>query len=182
MSFTSDQSAMGGRGNDAIRDLFITGARNAHALEKEALQLIDRQLDRLENYPMVADRLRMHRQETEQQEERLDRILESLDESRSWLKDTAMQVMGNLGALAHTPADDEILKNTFANLAFENYEIAAYKSLICMAEEGGFQDAASMLRQSLQEEEQMASWIKDHVEDVTERHVQLRLSGGKADR
>jgi len=26
-------------------------------------------------------------------------------------------------------AQDEILKNSFANFAFENYEIAAYKSL-----------------------------------------------------
>ena len=31
--------------------------------------------------------------------------------------------------MGHTLAGDEILKNSFANFAFENFEIAAYKSL-----------------------------------------------------
>ena len=76
MSVSSNPSMSGGRGAETIRDLFVVGARNAHALEKEALQLIDRQLDRLESFPMVASRLRQHRDETERQHERLDRILE----------------------------------------------------------------------------------------------------------
>ncbi len=45
-----------------------------------------------------------------------------------------MGLMGNMAALAHAPAQDEILKNTFANHAFENYEIAVYDSLIAIAE------------------------------------------------
>ena len=41
-------------------------------------------------------------------------------------------MMANLQAMAHSTADDEILKNTFANNAFENFQIAAYKSLIAL--------------------------------------------------
>jgi ferritin-like metal-binding protein YciE len=29
--------------------------------------------------------------------------------------------------MAHAPARDEIIKNTFANFVFEHFEIAAYK-------------------------------------------------------
>lgn len=32
----------------------------------------------------------------------------------------------------------EILKNSFANFAFENFEVAAYKSLLTVAEAGGY--------------------------------------------
>jgi len=45
----------------------------------------------------------------------------------SGIKDTVMSFMGNMAALAHTAAADEVVKNTFANFAFEHFEIAAYK-------------------------------------------------------
>jgi hypothetical protein len=48
-----------------------------------------------------------------------------------------------MAALDHAVAGDEILKNSFANFAFENFEIAAYKSLLTIAEAGGF-SAATM--------------------------------------
>jgi ferritin-like metal-binding protein YciE len=87
-----------------------------------------------------------------------------------------------LRALAHTPANDEILKNTFANLAFENYEIAAYTSLITMAETLGETKALPGLKQSLQEEKQMAQWIEDQVPTITLSFLDWRASGVKADR
>jgi ferritin-like metal-binding protein YciE len=126
--------------------------------------------------------LQRHLQETQQQHQRLDQILDQLGESRSMLKDMAMEFGANMQALAHGTADDEILKNTFANLAFENFEIASYKSLICMAEAGGFQQFVSPLQQSLREEQAMASWIDQNVETVTRAFLQRAVSGRKADR
>jgi ferritin-like metal-binding protein YciE len=168
--------------SDDVRDYFVTGLRNAHAVEKQAISLIERQLDRVENYPDVASMLQRHLQETQQQHQRLDQILDQLGESRSMLKDMAMEFGANMQALAHGTADDEILKNTFANLAFENFEIASYKSLICMAEAGGFQQFVSPLQQSLREEQAMASWIDQNVETVTRAFLQRAVSGRKADR
>ncbi|WP_406854184.1 ferritin-like domain-containing protein [Alsobacter sp. KACC 23698] len=168
--------------SDTIRSEFVTGLRNAHALEKQARQLIERQLERLESYPEVAQALRSHLQETNQQEERIDQLLARFDESRSVIKDAAMQFTANLGAMMHATADDEILKNTFANLAFENFEIASYKSLIAMAKAGGFTQEAQVLEQSLREEQQMASWIDQNVATVTTKYLQLKASGSRADR
>ena len=176
MTYTDTGSA------DTARELFLAGARNAHALEKEAEQLIKRQLDRVESYPEISRRLRQHLDETRRQEERLEQILEGHDDSSSTLKDTVMSLMGNLGALAHSPADDEILKNTFANLAFENYEIAAYKSLITMGEAAGLTREVDMLRQSLDEEQAMARWIDGNVENVTRQHLAMKAADEKADR
>jgi ferritin-like metal-binding protein YciE len=98
---------------------------------------------------------------------RLDQCLSSLGESASAIKDTAQSVMGNMMAMAHSVADDEILKNTFANNAFENFEIAAYKSLLALCGPAGADSAKSLLEQSLKEEEAMAAWVDQNVEKVT---------------
>ena len=57
--------------------------------------------------------------------------------SESALKDAGLGLLGNLAALAHAPMQDEVLKNSFANYAFEHYEIASYRALIEMARRGG---------------------------------------------
>jgi hypothetical protein len=111
---------------ETARSLFITGLKNAHALEQQASQIIGRQLDRIELYPDVADRLREHLEETRTQQQRVEEILGSMNETYSALKDFGAGFMGNMAAIALAPAPDEILKNFFAILAFENYEIAAY--------------------------------------------------------
>jgi ferritin-like metal-binding protein YciE len=151
----------------AVSRIFITGLKNAHAMEKQALSLLRQQIDRIENYPQVAERLEMHLRETEGQIDRLEMILDDLGESPSRLKDAGLGFLGNVAALGHMFARDEILKNHFANFAFENYEIAAYKALCRLAELGGGADAVGRLRENLLEEEAMARWLDDHVEHVT---------------
>lgn len=69
-------------------------------------------------------------------------------------------------AMTHAMAGDEIVKNTLANNAFENYEIAAYKSLLALCKRSGV-DLSEALSASLHEEEQMAKWVDEHVEDIT---------------
>lgn len=165
-----------------IRDIFVVGLRNAHALENEALSIMNRQLDRLESYPELAQRLRLHVDETEGQIDRLDAILEGLSEDASTLKDTAASVMGNMAALGHTVAGDEILKNTFADYAFENYEIAAYRSLLAMAEQGAFMEAMPLLQQSLEQEEDMARWLEGQLKPFTLRYVERETAGLQAKR
>ncbi|HET8611328.1 MAG TPA: DUF892 family protein [Sphingomonas sp.] len=116
--------------NDTIRDQFVTGLMDAHALEHQALALMDRQLDHLAHYAEVENRMREHRGETERQIDRLEQILKSLDESHSSFKDATMALGGNLAAMGHMFAADEIIKNSFANCAFESYEAASHKVLI----------------------------------------------------
>ncbi|MDR4307703.1 ferritin-like domain-containing protein [Chelatococcus sambhunathii] len=167
---------------DTVRSNFVVGLRDAHAVEHQALALIDRQLDRLKNYDAVAEQLRLHRGETESQTRRLEEILASLDESPSSLKDLGLSLTGNLAALGHTVAGDEILKNTFANFAFENFEAASYRSLIAMAEAGGFGSALDPLKQSLEEELAMAAWIETRIPALTLTYLDRASRGEKADR
>ena len=164
----------------ATRSIFITGLKNAHALEKEALGIMNRQIDRLEQYPEMADRLRQHVGETEEQIKRLDAILMEQGERASAIKDAVLAMGGNMAALGHAAAGDEILKNTFANQAFENFEIASYRSLIVVAEAGAFNSARPLLEMTLREEEAMAAWVAESIPMVTRRFLQLKEAGEQA--
>lgn len=149
------------------RDLFVTGLRNAHAMETQARELMERQSERLTDYPDVKARVQTHLRETEGQMKRLEQCLSSFGETTSTIKDTAQSLMGNMMAMGHSVAGDEILKNIFANNAFEHYEIAAYKSLLALCGPAGADSARTPLEQSLKEEEEMAAWVDQNVQKVT---------------
>jgi ferritin-like metal-binding protein YciE len=166
--------------NETTLQIYLTGLRNAHALENEAMAIMQRQIERLENYPDVKEKLQQHLKETEAQAERLHNILQELNDDRSAVKDAGGHIMGTLAALGHSMAGDEILKNTFANYAFENYEIAAYNSLITLADAAGQTPHIPMLEQTLGEEIAMASWIEENVEKVTLRFLELSEAGETA--
>ena len=157
--------------------IYLTGLRNAHALENEALQIMGRQVERLQNYPDMEARLRQHIEETKQQQQRLAEILDRHGTDSSSIKDAIQALMGNLAAMGHSMAGDEILKNSFANYAFESFEIASYKSLITMAETVGDQSAIPALKQNLSEEVAMQRWIEEHIEPTTRKFLSLESAG-----
>ena len=161
-------------------DLFITGLKNAHAMENQALSIMKPQASRIESYPDVEARIKQHISETEGQIARLEKLLDGLDEDKSSLKDLALSVAGTFAAVGHTVAADEILKNSMANFAFENFEIAAYKSLIALAQASGHQDAVADLELNLQEELAMADWLDQNIGPVTLKFASLKEAGDTA--
>ena len=80
----------------------------------------------------------------------------------------------------HTMAGDEILKNSFANFAFENFEMAAYNSVITVAEHGGYAGAVQGLEANLREEKLMAAWLDESISAVTAKFVSLKERGDTA--
>jgi ferritin-like metal-binding protein YciE len=163
-----------------LHEVYHTGLRDMHALEMTAIELTQRQTERLEHYPEMKARLAQHRAESEAQARRLEDILNRHSTSTSGVKNTVTAVMGNVAAALHAPASDEVLKNTFANFAFEHQEIAAYTSLIAMARSVGDSMSIPLLQESLAEEERMAAWIKDQIVPTTERFMQLTQAGQSA--
>jgi len=161
-------------------ELFITGLKNAHAMESQALAIMRPQVARIENYPEVKAKLTQHITETEGQIARLEQVLEDCGTAKSTLKDATLSVAGTMAALGHSPAEDEILKNSFANFAFENYEAAAYKSLITIAQQAGKADAVEPLEQNLTEELAMAAWLDANLDVLTSQFVSRFAEGETA--
>jgi ferritin-like metal-binding protein YciE len=165
---------------ESYRDTYVTGLVNARALETQAIELISRQLDRLQSYPEVEAVLRKHLAESEEQRNRLDGLLEAQGTSHSSVKDFITGVMGNMAAMGHVPMQDEIIKNSLANYAFEHFEIASYKSLLTLADLAGDTRAPAVLNLSLSEEERMAQWCADNLDSITRKYASLRAQGEKA--
>ena len=160
--------------DNSIRDLYIVGLRNAHAMENQALSIMKPQAERVETYPDVASLLARHIKETEAQIQRRETILGDFGEDSSTLKDWALSAAGSMAALSHTMADDEILKNSFANYAFEHYEIAAYTSLLSLAEAIGHEAGKRAIEQTLAEERAMAKAIETGLPSLTTKYASLR--------
>jgi ferritin-like metal-binding protein YciE len=160
--------------------IYTTGLRNQHAVENQAIELLERQVGRLENYPAMRDRMQQHIEESREQAKRIDELLDALGTSASSVKDTMMSFVGNMAAMMHAPASDEVVKNSFANYAFEHYEIASYKSLLTLAEATGHSAATQLLTRSLAEEQAMAQWIDDHLKATTLEFLQHSERGEKA--
>ena len=158
-------------------ELFVTGLKNQHAVETQAVQLLSRQAERLENYPEMEARMRLHIDESKEQAVRIEELLGKLGTSHSGLKDAGLGLVGNMAALAHTVAPDEVLKNTMANFAFEHFEIASYKSLLSLVDAAGQGAARPALEQSLKEELDMAAWIDAHIGETTLRFLQRSAAG-----
>ena len=164
------------------RDIYVTALKNTHALEMQALQIMERQVERLQHYPEMEQALRRHIEETHGQRDRLEEALQGLAESPSAIKEGILGFVGNMMALGHTPAQDEILKNAYANHAFENFEIAAYESLLAIGEAAGQQNHQAAFQQSLREEEGMARKVRELIRPTTLRYIELTTAGEKADR
>jgi len=166
---------------DEPRLIYVTGLHNAHAMETQAIQLLERQAGRLENYPDIETKLRQHLEESKSQRTRLEEVMASLDESPSKLKEAFLGLGGNFAAVSHMAANDEIIKNTLANYMFEHFEIASYKSLAAMAEYVGHAPGVAAAQASLREEELMAAWIDEHILPTTITFLDRIKAGVTAD-
>lgn len=163
-----------------IRDMFIIGLRNAYAMEKQALGMMMPQLSRLEHYPEIAAKLERHIGETEDQLKRLERILKDMDEDYLNLKDMILSFTGPTTVMSHASVDDKVLKDALTDFAFENYEIAAYKSLLTIADAGNFGSAKDLLQETLTEEQSMAKWLNDNLPAVTRKFLLMWEGDGAA--
>ena len=159
------------------REMMIAGLRNAHGLEQQAIEMLERNAERLENYPQLKARIAQHLEESRQQQAMVARALEEIGESPSGLKDTVMGLAQNVQMMTHAMASDEVLKNSYAGYAFEHFEIASYRALMVMARMAGEPRVERVAEQILRQEEAMANWLEQHLPEIVSRHIVLMAAG-----
>jgi len=165
---------------DEARHFFIIGLRDIHATVYQGRTMVQAQLDRLENYPALYEKLESHRAEKDMQLARVEKILDRLGESPSTFKDTAMSMMGTMSSATTAMAGDEVLKNSFTTYGLASFEAAAYETLILLAEVAEEVDALQPLQQSLSEERGMAAFIAENLRGTGLRFLALRTEGRQA--
>jgi ferritin-like metal-binding protein YciE len=141
--------------------------KDAYAMEKSAIEVLEKQAKHLKDYPAARDKIQQHLEETRWQAEEVHRCLDSLGAKPSPVKDTVGKVMGTMAAMTNASAEDETLKNFISSASFENMEIASYRSLCIAAEEYGYPQIKASCQKILKQEEAMAEWCENHIEPAT---------------
>lgn len=156
--------------------------RDAHAMEQEAVEILEKQARRLEGYPDMQARVQQHVEETKSQAHRVAECIKRMDGDTSTVKDVTGKIMGNMAGITNALAEDEVVKHAIADFAFENFEIASYESLIAAAEAAGDQQTAQVCREILKEEEAMAAWVEQNLPTLTQSFLQRDVAGASAKR
>lgn len=162
------------------REHLVHWLRDAYAMEQQAIEMLEKQADRIKHYPEVKERIARHAEETKSQAERLEECLESLGEDTSAIKTGMGKMVGTAQALSGLFVGDEIIKGSVAGYVFEHYEIGNYKVLISAAREAGEDRIAEVCGDILQEEEDMAMWMEKHLPMVTQEFLGKDQAGQEA--
>jgi ferritin-like metal-binding protein YciE len=162
------------------RENLTAWLRDAYAMENQAIEILEKQADRLEHYPELRAKVRSHLDESQRQAERVARCLHQLGTDTSGLKTALGKMVGTAQQLSGLFASDEVLKSGIADYAFEHYEIASYKMLIAAAAEAGEDQVGHLLEENLREEEEMAAWLAWHLPEVTRQYLHRQAAGQTA--
>ncbi|APR34845.1 MULTISPECIES: ferritin-like domain-containing protein [unclassified Paraburkholderia] len=143
--------------------------RDAYAMEKQAETMLKAQSGRLENYPMLKERIDRHLEETLSQQQLLESCLDRLGSSPSAMKDLTARMSAFMQGAGGMAVSDEVVKGGMAGYVFENMEIAAYTTLIAAANAAGDLETQRVCEQILPQEIEMARWLLEHMpETVTQ--------------
>jgi len=163
-----------------IKQHLVHWLRDAYAMEKQSIEMLEKQAHHIQNYPELKQRITTHLEETKNQLGRLEKCLEILDENPSAFKAGMGKLAGSLQAIGGMFAADEIVKSAMSGYVFEHFEIGNYRILIAGAETAGESEIARLCRTSLEEEEAMAKWLEEHLDGVTEQFLMQEQADKKA--
>ncbi len=163
-------------------ELLMQWLRDAHAMEKQAIESIENQVDRLENYPQMQSWARDHVEASQRQREMIRQCIERRGGDTSALKDIAMTIMGNIQEATSFFTTDEVLKNAITDYGFKSYEIASYTSLRSAAEAAGDTQTAQVCDSIIKEEEELARRLVSILPEVTRAYMDREAGGAAAKR
>jgi ferritin-like metal-binding protein YciE len=149
---TTKKSAKAAKG---LENLFLDGLKDLYYAEKKILRTLPKMAKSAES-DEVSAAFEKHRAETEKQVERLEQVFELMDKPARGKTCPAIDGIIEEGSeileeYKGAPAIDAGL--VAAAQSVEHYEIARYGTLVAWAQQLGMNDAVSLLKETLAEEE-----------------------------
>jgi len=158
----------------AAMDVYLTGLRNQHAVETQAIGTVKNELSRMKAYPDLHAKMQQEMERSTTQAARLDDLLAKHGTSASMAKEAVTGAVATVAGFAHVGSDDEVLKNVLAAVGFKAYEIGSYKVLLTLAEVVGATEDSVVLEQSMTEEQEMGDWLGSHLPSLVRAYLQQR--------
>ncbi|WP_207460421.1 ferritin-like domain-containing protein [Azospirillum sp. SYSU D00513] len=156
------------------KDTLTDWLRDAYAMENQAVEMLERQSERIKSYPEVLAKVQEHVEVSNRQADRLKQCLQKLGADPSAIKTGVAMLLGNAQSLSGIVVGDEIVKAGIFNYAFEHFEIANYRALIAAAESAGETEIARLVQQNLDEELEMASWLEQRLPQLTKTYLERK--------
>lgn len=152
-------------------ELFVDELRDIYSAEKQAVRVYPR-LAKAVASPDLEEALRTHLEETKGQIDRLDRIFEILEKRSSGKTCEGMKGVLEESAEALEEIEEEGAVRDVALIAAaqraEHYEIAAYGTVVSLAQAMGQDEIAQLLSETLAEEKQTDQKLTEISKTVNE--------------
>jgi ferritin-like metal-binding protein YciE len=143
---------------DDLREQLAKYLADAHALEEQAVQLLERGSS-IAGDSALSSIFEEHLAQTREHQELVEARLKALDASPSWIKDAALRLGAlNWGAFFQAHPDTPGKLAAFA-FAFEHLEIAGYELLVRVAERAGDQETVRAARTIIAQERHAAEQV-----------------------
>ena len=139
-----------------LHTLFEFKLMGMYSAEKRSLEVLDDAASEARS-DALREALQHHREETQGQVERLEKVFETLGRRARVMDASVVEglVEEKRRFLSEDPTPEVMdVFNLVAAMKNEHVEIAAYESLILLAEQMGMQDVVEPLRQNLTEEQE----------------------------
>jgi ferritin-like metal-binding protein YciE len=148
---------------ETLKDLFLEQIQDLYDAERQLVKALPKIAEAVES-PDLAEAIESHLEETKGQVKRLEEVFGMLDEKPKGVTCKAMKGLleeGDEALKREEEGDIRDLAIIAAAQRVEHYEISAYGTARTMAERLGLSDAADLLRQTEDEEEQADSKLSD---------------------
>jgi ferritin-like metal-binding protein YciE len=150
----------------ATNEMIVTWLKDAYAMETAIVPVLEKQVDMAADQPDIRSGIERHLEATKGHAESVKACLAELGEEPSKLKAGMASVTGKMqGMMTAMPADN-MVKAALQDYSTEHMEIASYKALIVGAQELGLTSVATACESILRDEEQMASWLDQHLPTI----------------
>ena len=159
-----------------IMEIYLTGLRNQHAVETQAIGTIQNEMSRLENFPDLHAQMQNDKERSTQQAARLDELLEKHGSKKSLAKEVVTGAVATVAGFAHATSSDDVVKNVLAAIGYKAYEIGSYKVLLTLADAAGATDDKAVLERSMKEEQEMGDWLGSHVPELVHSYVRQKTA------
>lgn len=147
-----------------LHELFLHHLADMYDAEKQLAQALPQMVQETQD-PLMKQRLQEHVQETQQQVRNLEACFQSLGEQPRAVKCAGMAgLLQEKQSLMRENPSMEVLQaaNLGDGIKIESYEIAAYTTLVGLADMMGHQECERLLKENLQTENSMARFLEQN--------------------
>lgn len=162
------------------RDFFLAWLNDAYAMENGLVPVLANHASDAKDFPLIQARDQEHLEQTRRHAEMVKGCIERRGGDVNSIKSGLGKVTGVVQGLSTGMAHDEVIKNCLSDFAAENFEVASYQALIAAAQDLGDQETATVCRQIMAEDADMANWILQNLPMALTQFLQRQDASERA--